>query len=150
MININKVFKIYLSHYIRGSKGINATKEDIETNIYKFISVGIEIKAYLIDWEKMDGFPKMELYVPADHDEFIQIAFDKKYINEEQILDVDCNIINKCNLLIACGNYTQSRGMKIEVQYAENNGIPIYYMPLILEETIKQLKFTIRLILKGE
>ena len=140
MGRLKDIFKIYLSHSIRGPGGIYATKEEIWANLKKYIAVGTEIKAYLIDWEKQDGFPKMELYIPADHDEFVQIAFDKEYINEEQILDVDCDIIEGCSLLIACGDHTQSRGMKVEIQYAVDNRIPIYYMPAFSDATIRTLK----------
>ena len=148
MGELKGIFRIYMSHSIRGPNGLNATHVEIEANLKKYIGVGTEIKAYLIDWEKMDGFPKMDLYVPADHDEFVQIAFDKNYINEEQILDVDCEIINSCSLLIACGDYTQSRGMQVEIQYAGDKGIPIYYMPLISKDEIKSLKYSIKLILE--
>lgn len=150
MGQLKDIFKIYLSHSIRGVRGINATHEEIKANLKKYIAVGTEIKAYLIDWEKllMCGFPKMELYVPADHDEFVQIAFDKDYINEKQILDVDCDIINTCSLLIACGDHTQSRGMKVEIQHAKDKGIPIYYMPTISDSTIRSLKYTLKLILE--
>ncbi len=148
MGELNNIFRIYMSHSIRGSSGMDATKEEIGVNLKKYIHIGTEIQAYLIDWEKMDGFPKMDLYVPADHDEFVQIAYDKKYINEEQILDVDCTIINDCNLLIACGDYTQSRGMVVEIQHAEERSVPIYYMPTHSKDTIKLLKHSIKLILE--
>lgn len=148
MGELNNIFRIYMSHSIRGPSGIDATKEEIGVNLKKYISIGTEIQAYLIDWEKMDGFPKMDLYVPAEHDEFVQIAYDKEYINEEHILDVDCTIINDCSLLIACGDYTQSRGMTVEIQHAEDKGIPIYYMPAHSEATIKLLKHSIKLILE--
>ena len=87
--------------------------------------------------------------MPADHDEFVQIAFSKEYINEKQILDVDCDIINTCSLLIACGYPAQSRGMQVEIQYAKDNGIPVYYMPTISDSTIGSLKYTLKLILGG-
>lgn len=147
MINL---FRIYLSHFVRGANRDEATTKEIEINIAKYIAIGTEIKAYLIDWEKMDGFPKMELYVPAEHAEFVEAAKDKKYLAEKQILDVDCEIIDKCSLLIACGDYAQSRGMTIEIQHAEGRGIPIYYMPTHSEATIKLLKHSIKLILEGD
>lgn len=149
MGQLKDIFRIYQSHSIRGPSGIDATKTEIEANLIKYVRVGTKIKAYLIDWEKMDGFPKMDLYVPAEHDEFVQIAYNKKYINEEQVLDVDCTIIDSCSLLIACGDYTQSRGMQVEIQYASEHGIPIYYMPLESKDEIKSLKYSIKLILEN-
>lgn len=141
------IFRIYMSHAIRGPKGQNATKKDIEENIAKHIKIGTEIKAYLIDWEKMDGLPRCDLYIPAEHDEFVQIAFDKKYLDEKKILDVDCEIIERCNLVIAFGDPLDSRGMQIELDYAANNGIPIFFMPTLDANTIHTLNYTIKLIL---
>ena len=142
------MFRIYLSHWIRGPKGKNATKEEIQYNINKFIRIGQEIQAYLLDWEKMDGFPKMDLYIPAEHDEFVQIAFDRNYLKEEQILDVDCGIINGCNLVIVYGDYKLSRGMQVEIEHATEMGIPIYFMPSMDSASIRSLNFAIRMILK--
>lgn len=149
MVKPNKIFRIYLSHAVRGVNRDIATHREIETNVVKYIAVGIEIKAYLIDWEKMGGFPKMALYIPAEHAEFVEAAKDKKYLNEGQILDIDCGIINKCSLLIAYGDHTQSRGMQVEIQYATDEKIPVYFMPNFKDSSIKALKYVIKQILKG-
>ena len=144
---ISTLFRIYVSHYIRGPSGTAATIYEIENNIRRHKAIGTEIQAYLIDWEKMDGFPKAELYVPAAHDEFVQLAYRRHYINEEQILDVDCAIIERCNLLIAYDNPNLSRGMQVEIKHALENGIPVYNMPNMDRSSIDGLKFTIALIL---
>ena len=149
MIDSKQLFRIYLSHMIRGPKGLDATDKEIQDNIDKHITIGTEIKAYLIDWEKMDGLPRTELYIPAEHDEFVQLAYNKKYINEEEILDIDCDIINKCSLMITFGDPTYSRGMQIELQHAIDNEIPVYHMPSMSIVAIKSLKFAIKLILRG-
>ncbi len=141
-------FKIYMSHCIRGKSGSKATDREIWDNIEKYKSIGEELRAYFIDWEKMDGFPKIELYVPADHEEFVQVAWRKGYIDEEQVLDVDCDIVDRCSLLILFGDY-YSKGMKVEGNYAGKVGIPIFNMPLINEVTIQALKFSIHLLLTG-
>ena len=126
---------------------MNATAKDIDANIKKYIRFGTEIKAYLLDWEKMDGFPKMELYVPADHDEFVQLAFDKKFITEQQILEVDCNIIEGCKLRIACNDWTSRRGMVVEIEYAQRKHIPIYYMASESSHGISSLNCAIKILL---
>jgi len=149
MIDSKQLFRIYLSHMIRGPKGLDATEKEIQENINIHIVIGTEIKAYLIDWEKMDGLPKTSLYVPAEHDEFVQLAYNKKYIDEAQILDIDCDIIDKCNLLVAFGNPNHSRGMQVEIQHAVDNEIPIYHMPSMSIVAIKSLNFAIKLILRG-
>ena len=148
MGQLKDIFKIYMSHSIAGAKGKAATDKDIWENVYKYRKIGEEIKAYLIDWEKMDGFPKSYLYVPAEHEEFIFNARKMKYINVKKILKVDCAIVSTCGLLIACGDYTQSRGMQVEIQYAGDKGIPIFYMPIFSAGNIASLKHSIRLILE--
>ena len=147
---VNNIFRAYLSHHIRGPNGINATKKEIQDNIDLYRKIGEQIRAYFLDWEKMDGFPKIDLYVPADHDEFVQIAHSKKYLDEKQILDVDCGIINACDLVIAYGNVAASRGMQVEVKHATLNGIAIYSMPSLSNTSIQALKFAIHLLLKSE
>lgn len=112
----------------------------------RYKRIGEEIKAYLLDWEKMDGYPKCDLYVPAEHDEFVQIAFDKKYIDETQILDTDCEIIRRCNLVIAYGDPLRSRGMKVEIDYATEHDVTVLFMPNLSPDTIHTLKFTIKLL----
>lgn len=143
---MNKIFRIYLSHAIRGKAGLRATQEEINKNIAIASYIGEQLKAYFLDWEKMEGFPKIDLYVPADHDEFTQIAYNKKYITEEQILDVDCDIISKRDMIIAYGNYKASRGMKIELEFAHKNGISTTIISSLSEESIQGLKLVLRLL----
>jgi hypothetical protein len=146
MINsFDGVFRIYLSHTIRGKKGNLATDKDIEINIRKACWVGEQIKAYLIDWEKMDGLPKSYLYVPGEHDEFVQIVYNKKWLTEEQILGADCDIIDRCHLVIAYGDY-HSKGMEVEIKHAAECSIPIYFMNNISPPALEHLKSSIILI----
>jgi len=144
---VEEIFKIYLSHHIRGPKGEEATPEDMRANCDKHHKIGEEIGAYLYDWWKILGFPKAELYVPADHDEFIQIAYRKNIITEAQILEVDCDIVSSCSLLIAFTDSELSKGMKIEVDHALNVGVPIYYMPDTSRSSIGGLNLAMRHIL---
>jgi len=110
--------KIYVSHSIRGRSGINATAAEMELNCEKATKLG--------NWLKKN-FPMCEFYVPADHDLFVQRAYFKGYLTEKQILDVDCEIVNECDALII---YTPdgfiSRGMNVEINFADNKAIPIF------------------------
>ena len=139
------LFRIYMSHTIRGRKGKLATDKDIEVNIKKACWVGEQIKAYLIDWEKMDGLPKSYLYVPGEHDEFVQIVYNNKWLSEEQVLGADCEIIDRCHLVIAYGEY-HSRGMEVEIKHAAEHNIPIYFMTNISQPALEHLKSSIILI----
>lgn len=147
---IKSIFKIYLSHALAGPKGKDATDDDIWENVFTYRKIGEEIKAYLIDWEKMDGLPKSYLYVPADHEEFVFNARIMKYVTVPEILKVDCAIVHTCSLLIAFGDHTQSGGMQVEIEYAKDEEIPIYFMPNLQSYSIKALKYVIKQILKGD
>ena len=144
--------RVYLSHCIRGPKGENAPHKEIQQNIKKFKKVGQELQSYFFDWEKMEGFPKIDLYVPAEHDEFVMIAYSKGFITETEILDVDCTIIDTCDLLISWGfpKDTGSNGMKIECEHAYKQQIPIYTMDDLSPIAVDSLKYVLYLILKAQ
>ena len=109
--------KVYVSHSIRGRKGINATNEDMRHNNALAILFGQSLRR---------KFPGVNFYVPGDHDEFVLISYRKKYLDEKQILDVDCEIVQSCNFMIAfTPDGYLSRGMKIEIEYAGEHGIPV-------------------------
>ena len=147
---VNNIFKVYLSHALAGAKGAAATDKDIWDNVFLYRKIGEQIKAYFLDWEKMDGFPKIYLYVPADHEEFIFNSRKMNFMGVDKILKVDCKIIDTCDLVIAYGNVGLSGGMQVEVKHATLNGIAIYSMPSLSDTSIQALKFAIHLLLKAE
>lgn len=114
-----KKLKIYVSHSIRGKFGTKATKEQMADSCKKAVRFG--------NWLK-ENFPDVEWYVPAVHDEFVSIAYFKKYITEKQILDVDCELIKNCDglLIYALDNYI-SRGMQTEKEFSYENNIPVFF-----------------------
>jgi len=149
IMKTESIYRIYLSHIIRGKAGEDATEEEIEKNLEIARIVGEQLKAYFIDWEKMDGFPKIYLYVPGEHDEFVQIAYKQGYLTETEVLTTDCQIISRCQLVIMYGNY-HSKGMRVEGEFAAKEGIPIYQMPIFNNITVEALKFCIHLLLTSE
>jgi len=110
--------KVYISHSIRGVKGTDATHEDMVENNHKAIVFGALLKL---------KFPHIDFYVPGDHDEWVLAAYEEGIVTEEQILLIDCQILQKRNILI---NYIHdqhiSDGMLVENMFAQQNGIPIY------------------------
>lgn len=141
---LNTTFNIYLLY---------PTNRDDEVNFYKllqdYINIGTEIYAYLIDWEKMDGLPKFKLYVPANHEVFIQSAYKSKFLTKEQIFFINCKIIETCNLLILFGDCVKFGDNK-EIEYAKQKKIPIYVMPSLSFMAIDALKLAVKLIIKAE
>lgn len=109
--------RIYISHSIRGTKGVEATIEDMSINNQKAIEFGKKCKA---------AYPEIDFYVPADHDEFVMKAYLKGYLTEKQILDVDCAIIDSCaGILFYDHEKHFSTGMKVELEHAQKNNIPV-------------------------
>ena len=109
--------RAYVGHSIRGKFGNKATEEQMEANNQKAIGFGKQLAG---------EFPNIDFYVPGCHDEFVLIAYKKEYLTEKQILDVDCDIISRCGFLVvfAPDDYI-SRGMKIEIDHAVLNNIPV-------------------------
>lgn len=83
--------RVYLSHKIRGSSGNNATREELNKNCIEVIKIGERLKG---------DFPHIKFYIPAEHDEFIQIAYKQGYLTESEILATDCKIIDNCDVVL--------------------------------------------------
>ena len=119
--------KLYLSHSIRGSAGSNASHDIQAANCAEAIKIADEIRLEL---------PKLELYVPAENETFVQIAYECKYISEKEILDVDCKIIDTCSgviIYVPKGDALQG-GRLVEYRYAT-----AIYKPVFLFSTVAQV-----------
>lgn len=137
-----EVFKIYLA-YPTNRTNVAQFKKVIKS----YRRIGTEIRAYLIDWEKMDGLPRCDLYNPADHELFVSTAYKNSIIEDADILATNCEIISGADLLVRFGTY---RGRPIkEVQFARANGLAVYTMPDISEIAIRTLRFSIVTIIKA-
>ena len=143
------IFKIYMSHSIRGKDGDKATQETVDKNCLAAIKAGEHLRSYFLDWYRMDGFPEIELYIPAEGDEFVQIAHDKKMIDIDQILDVDCEILNRRHMLLVWGKYV-SGGMEVEIAHAADKNIPIFACRTFSKPVIQDLKNVISIIITNE
>ena len=142
----NTIFNIYLLY---------PTNRDDEGNFYRLLrnysNIGIELQAYLIDWEKMEGLPKSYLYVPADHELFIHRAYKDNLLTKEQITFINCKIIEECNLLINFGNGPAvGDNLPKELSYAQQEKVAIYSMPDLSPYAIQSLRLAIKLIIKAE
>ena len=112
------MFKVYFSHSIRGKKGSDCTLAEQKQNCQAAINMANEIRRHC---------PWLDLYVPAENEEFVQIAFEKEYLTEKEILEIDCLIANKYGdamlILIPCGDELQG-GRLYEFNHAIDNCIP--------------------------
>jgi len=128
---MNKI-KAYLSHSIRGKLGNKATDRDMALNCNKAICVGTVLEICV---------PDLELYIPGKHDEFVCKAYRKNYLDEDRILDIDCDILNERDLLIIYNhqNYL-SNGMQTEILYAKKHNIPMYSFMELNERVLDELR----------
>ena len=112
----NKI-RVYLAHSIQGQKGKDATHNDMVENNLKASIFGAVLSC---------KFPHIDFYIPADHDEFVMLAYESGTLTIDQILDIDCQILSKRHIFL---NYIPdqyiSGGMLKENMYAQENGIPI-------------------------
>ncbi len=81
----------YLSHAIRGKSGNKCPAVQLKENC----EIAKEVAGVI-----REACPWLDLYVPAEHEDFVQKAYDKKYVTEKQILDVDCEILSECDNII--------------------------------------------------
>lgn len=90
-------------------------------------------------------FPNIYWYIPGEHDEFVLIAYKNKLLTEEQILSIDCEIIDTCNfMLVFSPDDYISRGMKVEIDHCMYKHIPIISaVDGNYEEYITRLKYSI-------
>ena len=115
--------RYYLSHSIRGKYGKNATPSQVKENCDRAIALADHIR---------EAVPAAELYVPALHEDFVGIAYAGKYLTEQQILEIDCKIIDTLDGVIVysppddimCG------GRTVEYEHAVATNKPV----LIFEE----------------
>lgn len=113
--------RVYLSHSIRGVKAADATQEDMDANCERIKLVAMTLRYEL--------GANVEIYVPAENEEFVGIAWREKMLTEEQILDVDCKIIDArdmviCNVEEAKGDVLQG-GRLTEVAHAQKCEKPV-------------------------
>ena len=111
-------YRAYLSHAIRGKEGKDCTDYQQKKYCDAAIELAKQIRA---------ACPWLDLYVPAEHEDFVKIAHAKKYITEQQLLDVDCDIVKDCGFLIIFvpeGDELQG-GRLVEHDFAINECMPV-------------------------
>jgi len=116
--SLPKTITAYLTHPIRGSAGEASTAEVRKANNNK-------AKEFAQSFRQL--FPHIDLYVPAEQDECLARLMENKVLTIEDVLTVDCEILQSRDILIS---YTPdgycSEGMKIEIAAAKRKKIPRY------------------------
>ncbi len=116
--------RYYLSHAIRGKAGLNALHGQQAKNCAEAKRVANVLRGL---------FPKLELYVPAENETFVQIAYDTGHLAEKEILDIDCKIIDNLDgvLVYVPDDDELQGGRKIEYDHAvaTNKSVCIFHTP---------------------
>jgi len=114
------MLNIYLSHKIS-----DGCKNDIKTqeeNCKRAVAVG-----KCIEYNITKG--KIDIYIPGGYSErFVGKAYRKGYMTVEQILEIDCDILAECDIVLCYipeGDELNG-GRKVEVKYAEKIGKPYF------------------------
>jgi len=123
----------YFSHTIRGKKGSDATPADMDANCAKAIQVANWIRANITE---------LELYVPAEHEDFVQLAYLEKMLTEQQILAIDCKILqNKTDFqIVLVENGWTGGGIQIEIDAAKAKNMIIFYIRDMEPKTLVSLR----------
>lgn len=111
--------KFYLSHPIRGEKGADATADDIQRNNEAAIAVANYIRHGIA--------PDIDIHVPAEMENFVDLAYRMKLLDVDDILAVDCKIIESCDAVLIYapfGNIVS--GCKIELEHALRCYKPVF------------------------
>ena len=118
--------RVYCSHSIRGKYGKAATPTQMKENCDAMIVLANRLR---------EAMPSIEFYVPAEHEDFVQLAYNHHYLREEEILDIDCLIIDNCDaviVLVPDGDKLQG-GRKVEYNHAVDSGVPVVVYRLVGE-----------------
>jgi hypothetical protein len=118
--------QIYLSHKITGE-----TQEQQDRNCVSAKAFATGLRYH---------FPAETFYVPAESEPFVSRAFIAGFLTVDQILKIDCDIINgNCNGAIF---YTPdgklSNGMQVEFNYCQLCDIPWIIVKDLAIDQLKQ------------
>jgi len=111
--------RVYFSHAIRGKAGSDASHDVQSVNC-----AVSRVMAGRIN-EMLNG--DVDFYIPAEHEDFVQRAYDCGYIKESEILDIDCQIIDDCDAVVVFipdGDCLQG-GRKVEYDHCVKTGKPV-------------------------
>lgn len=106
---------------------MDATHTDMKENCRRAILVGKLIRKLL---------PSIDLYIPAEHEDFVLTAYEGCYLTERQILEIDCLIIDDCDAVIFFlpdDDCELQGGRLVEYNHAVKHNIPIYKFTYVVQ-----------------
>ena len=113
----------YLSHHIRGPKGDQSTQEDRDNNRE---DAGVARQA--IEWVH----PKLNIYCPGEGDLWAGVAMRRGLLTIEQVLEIDCAIIDTMDCVLIYDRYNHmSGGMMVEKKHCCDTSKPFFYFRIL-------------------
>jgi len=101
--------KIYVSHPIRGIHR-DAGQAEIEANNLRAKIFGAALRL---------RYPQHEFHIPAEHEEFVALAHVGHYLSADEILSIDCQLIDRSDGVIFYDHQARfSPGMLVENHHA--------------------------------
>jgi hypothetical protein len=123
----------YFSSAIRGKEGDGVSQETIDKNIEAAKEMGVKIRAYFGEL--------LDMYVPHDQDDVIQILWRGGKVTATDVLDADVKVLLAKDLLFVWegeGGFV-SGGMRREIDEAEKAGKPILRFRHFDERTAQKM-----------
>ena len=112
--------RFYLSHPIRGEAGDKATATDIQKNNEAAIAIANYIRNEIT--------ADIDIHVPAEMEAFVDLAYRMEILDVEDILTVDCKIIEDCDAVLIYAPFGSIvSGCKVELDHALR-----YYKPVFI------------------
>lgn len=130
--------KIYLSHKISsGAENVALSTQEANCEAARKFANDIILALY-------DGYSQsvINFYVPGGPtEEFVQIAYSRKYLTVEQILKIDCEILRSKDMVIVWtpDGDTLNGGRLIEYTFAIDHDIPCYMVGDV-QEAVKWIR----------
>ena len=118
---MQKAIKVYMSHAIRGAYGAEAPEiiQEMYCNTAKMIAEQIRAVCEAMGMPPAD----LQLYIPAEHEEFKRIVIDSNLLTIDEVIEVDCTILKSydiCVVYVPDGDELQG-GRLIEHDFAVEN-----------------------------
>lgn len=130
---LKRKIRAYCSHSIRGYMGEKCPIKQRDFNKTKAIEWGKKLWIFFGS--------NLELYIPGANDDWAVVGMRKGFLTIDQVLDIDCGIVELCDvLLIMDWENHISGGMLKEINTAKVLGIPYRVFTGIEEDDLRALE----------
>ncbi len=127
---------VYYSASMRGEHGDKVTDEQLNANNNRGLKRSLAIQQEL---ERVFKRP-VRMYVPHKFEPAMRNAYRAGLMTAGEILDLDCEIISICDLIVADTPPGVSEGVDIEVAFATKRQIPVIHAYEVSDLSLRNAK----------